>query len=224
MKTKRSEPQGHTRSELVNGSTGLSSSEAGRLSRSPSPPLHYEKLRKALVQPLQRFLAVPPLIHGFTGKSIRSGVHTHPPRMVASGNSYPWHLRIHSNHPGTAHGLDFKSTSPLRDTENLLAAPTPATQMEGVELGAGRWPPLNLCQGLKLVSEEREIVHFLSLRCPGKYFTGEKENWESGESILPTHPRTPGLSDHHFNREPLWDPGHTGPVNASSHTRSWNPQ
>lgn len=177
----------------MNGSTGLSSSEARRLSRSPSPPLHFEKLRKALVQPLQCFLAVPALINGFTGKSTRSGVHTHPPL-----GWWPQETAIRGTSGFTAITQELRmvwisKAPPLCVTPRISwLRPTPATQMEGAELGAGRWLPLNLCQKLKLVSEATEIVRFLPLGCPGKYFTGEKENWESGESILPTHPRLPG--------------------------------
>ena len=86
-----------------------------------------------------------------------------PSGVVTSVNRFQWHLRLLNSHSGTAHGLSCKTTPSFRDTETLLAPATPATRTERAELGAGRWPPLNLCQWLKLVSEETEIVHFLSL-------------------------------------------------------------
>lgn len=128
----------------------------------------------------------------------------------------------HNNHSGTAHGLDFKSTSPLRDTEDLLAPAHPGHADRGSGAGGGTLATPEPLPGAKIGLRD---CPFPLPRMPRKiFYWGKRKLGIWGKH--PAHsPYPSALSDHHFNREPLWDPGHTGPVNtahASSHTRSWD--
>ena len=183
-------------------------------------------------------MAATACIQGFAGNPIQSGDSslqlpgpcTSGPRDTLAG----WRpqsmdfsgTRTHSSHSGAAYDLDFTTASSVcdTDTENLLAPSPPGTRglkREGCR-GRVHRPPLNLCQQLKSVSEETEIVHFLSRRCPGKYFTGQNPNiGNPGKTpSLPSLP-PPALSKlHHFKRDGRWDLQQTGPVKraqASSH-------
>lgn len=116
--------------------------------------------------------------------------------------------KVHNSHLATAYRLDFKTTSSFRDTdpENLLAPLPPGTRGLKREASWGRPHPLrlNLCPQLKSALEaEAEKVHFLSLRCPGKHFTGKNPNTgDPGKMIsFPTSPDPYASSKlHHLQR------------------------